>query len=59
MALCCVNGGLWRFLLKYLITVHHTHLVLEQLQKDEWPFHLLNDKMSKDYYVCEIKKAFD
>ena len=33
MALCGDNGGIWRFILKYSITVHHNHLVLEQWRK--------------------------
>ena len=33
MALCGDNGGIWRFILKYSITVHHNHLVLEQWTK--------------------------
>ena len=30
MALSGDNGGIWRFILKYSITVHYNHLVLEQ-----------------------------
>ena len=33
MALCGDNGGIWRFILKYSITVHHNRLVLEQWTK--------------------------
>ena len=33
MALCDGNGGIWKFLLKYSIAVHHKHLVLEQWTK--------------------------
>ena len=33
MALCGDNGGIWRFIFKYSITVHHNRLVLEQWTK--------------------------
>ena len=33
MALSGDNGGIWRFILKYSITAHHNHLVLEQWTK--------------------------
>ena len=33
MAICGGNGGIWRFILKNSITVHHNHLVLEQWTK--------------------------
>ena len=33
IALCGDNRGIWRFLLKYLITVHHNRLVFEQWTK--------------------------
>ena len=33
MALSGDNGGIWRFILKYSVTVHHNHFVLEQWTK--------------------------
>ena len=33
MAPCGHNGGIWRFILKYSIIVHHNRLVLEQWTK--------------------------
>ena len=33
MAVCGDKGGIWRFILKYSITVHHNRLVLEQWTK--------------------------
>ena len=60
MALCGDNGGIWRFILKYSITVQDNCLVLGQWAKRWMTFQLLNYKMSKmKYYVCEIKKAID
>ena len=33
MALCDDNGGIWKFILKYSVTVHYNRLVLEQWTK--------------------------
>ena len=33
MAFCGDNGGIWRFMLKYSITLHHNRLVLQQWSK--------------------------
>ena len=33
MAYCGDNRGIWKFFLKYSITEHHNHLVLEQWTK--------------------------
>ena len=60
MVLCGDNGGIWRFLLKYFVTVHHNRLVLQELTK-RW-MTVSSSKLQNEQsevFFCEIKKAFD
>ena len=60
MALCGNNRRMWRFLLKYLITVQHTRLYLEQRPK-RWttvsPSKLQNEQ--SEILCLQNKKGFD